>query len=189
MQRISRPLGTLLKSANLHSPPLLSVQLQCRFGGGGHISEKDRNNTSGLGGRSPGCDPGANLDDNPYLWDPHYSPEEESDYERHHFYLMKEEKGRWAIPPTEQVRRLEREAVLQRIESVVRRMERAQTEHKRVGHQTHLYNDLGLDSLDAVEFGLHLETEFEVELLDEEAEQIVTIGDAVELICDHPNAV
>ena len=134
-------------------------------------------------------DYGENSDDNPFLWDPHYVPCEESDYERHHFFLMKEEKGRYAINDHEIVHKLDKEVVLKRVESVVRRMERAQTDNKMVGHFTHLYNDLGLDSLDAVEFGLHLETEFDIELIDEEAEQITTIGDAVNLICDHPNAV
>ena len=130
-----------------------------------------------------------NVDTNPFLWDPHYVPCEESDYERHHFFLMKEEKGRWAIDPVDQIKKLQKEEVLKRIASIAERMERAQTENKTLSHHTHLYNDLALDSLDAVEFGLHLETEFDIELLDEEAEQIVTIGDAVELICDHPDAV
>ena len=39
-----------------------------------------------------------------------------------------------------------------------------------------------------VEFGLALEDEFDIEIPDEEAEQIVTLGDAVELIADHPHA-
>jgi len=189
MLRISRPLSSLIKTNTLKSSPSLLSALQCRFGGGGHISEKDRENTSGLGGPCPGVDYNENSDTNPFLWDPHYVPCEESDYERHHFFLMKEEKGRYAIDPLDQVRKLQSDQVLKRIDSVLRRMERAQTENRTIGHFTHLYNDLGLDSLDAVEFGLHLETEFEVELMDEEAEQITTIGDAVNLICDHPNAV
>eukprot|EP00490_Sorites_sp_Unknown_P015707 CAMPEP_0114661804 /NCGR_PEP_ID=MMETSP0191-20121206/23367_1 /TAXON_ID=126664 /ORGANISM="Sorites sp." /LENGTH=68 /DNA_ID=CAMNT_0001895699 /DNA_START=391 /DNA_END=597 /DNA_ORIENTATION=- len=67
-------------------------------------------------------------------------------------------------------------------------MERAQTDGKTINENTHLYNDLGLDSLDQVEFGLACEDEFDVEIPDEEAEQIVTIGDAVDLISDHPHA-
>lgn len=179
-------MAALLKSSNLKSStPLIS--LQSRFGGGGGHNPKDRYNTSGLGGPCPGVDYGANELDNPFLWDPHYVPCEESDFDR--FTLEQHEKGRYAIPEHEIVRKLQKENVLKRVESIVRRMERAQCENKMVGTFTHLYNDLGLDSLDAVEFGLHLETEFEVELLDEEADQIVTIGDAVELILDHPNAV
>jgi len=162
---------------------------QCRWGGGGHYNPKDRNNQSGLNGPCPGVDYNENSDDNPFLWDPHYVPCEESDFERHHFFLMKEEKDRWAIKPVDQNNKLQKDEVLKRVASIVERMERAQTNNKMVGHYTHLYNDLGLDSLDAVEFGLHLETEFDIEFLDEEAEQIVTVGDAVELICDHPNAV
>merc|ERR1712228_817772 len=117
--------------------------------------------------------------DNPYLWDPHYMPCEESDFERHHYFLLPEEKDRYSIPQREWVHRLDEKETLQRVTKVIKMMERAQTDNKVISMHTHLYNDLGLDSLDAVEF----------ELQDEEAEQIVTIGDAVELICEHPTAV
>ena len=161
---------------------------QYRFGGGGHVSPKDRNKTNGLGGPSPGMDQNENSMDNPYLWDPHYMPCEESDYERHHYFLLPEEKDRYAIPKREWAHTLDEKETLERITNIVKSMERAQTDGKIITLQTHLYNDLGLDSLDAVEFGLACEDEFEIELQDEEAEQIVTIGDAVELICEHPTA-
>jgi len=81
-----------------------------------------------------------------------------------------------------------KEIVLERIIKLCQSMERAKTEGKSITEDTHLANDLGLDSLDQVEFGLALEDEFDIEIPDEEAEQIVTIGDAVELIADHPQA-
>ena len=40
-------------------------------------------------------------------------------------------------------------------------------------------DDLGADSLDLVELVMAIEEEFEVEIPDEEAEKIVTVGDAV----------
>ena len=43
-------------------------------------------------------------------------------------------------------------------------------------------NDLGADSLDTVELIMELEKEFEVQIPDEEAEKIVTVGDAVAFI-------
>jgi acyl carrier protein len=42
--------------------------------------------------------------------------------------------------------------------------------------------DLGADSLDIVELIMELEEEFELEIPDEDAEQIATIGDAVQYI-------
>lgn len=43
-------------------------------------------------------------------------------------------------------------------------------------------NDLGADSLDTVELVMALEEEFDIEIPDEEAEQIDTVGKAVENI-------
>lgn len=46
-------------------------------------------------------------------------------------------------------------------------------------------NDLGADSLDVVELIMGLETEFDIEIPDEDAEKISTVGDAVEYIKSH----
>lgn len=43
-------------------------------------------------------------------------------------------------------------------------------------------NDLGADSLDTVELIMELEKEFDIQIPDEEAEKIVTVGDAVAYI-------
>lgn len=43
-------------------------------------------------------------------------------------------------------------------------------------------DDLGADSLDVVELVMALEEEFDVEIADEEAENIVTVGDAISFI-------
>ncbi|HLS35102.1 MAG TPA: acyl carrier protein [Bacillota bacterium] len=43
-------------------------------------------------------------------------------------------------------------------------------------------DDLEADSLDVVELVMELEDEFDMEIADEEAEKIVTVGDAVEYI-------
>ncbi len=43
-------------------------------------------------------------------------------------------------------------------------------------------DDLGADSLDIVELIMGLETEFDLEIPDEDAEKIATVGDAVNYI-------
>lgn len=43
-------------------------------------------------------------------------------------------------------------------------------------------DDLGADSLDIVELIMGLETEFDIEIPDEDAEKITTVGDAVNYI-------
>lgn len=43
-------------------------------------------------------------------------------------------------------------------------------------------NDLGADSLDTVELIMEFEKEFDLTIPDEEAEQIATVGDAVDFL-------
>jgi acyl carrier protein len=45
--------------------------------------------------------------------------------------------------------------------------------------QASFVNDLGADSLDIVELVMSLEESFDIEIVDEDAEKIQTIGDAV----------
>lgn len=46
-------------------------------------------------------------------------------------------------------------------------------------------DDLGADSLDTVELVMALEEEFNMEIPDEEAEKIKSVGDAIEYIKSH----
>jgi acyl carrier protein len=46
-------------------------------------------------------------------------------------------------------------------------------------------NDLGADSLDIVELVMAMEEEFDVEIPDEDAEKIQTVGDAIKYITEH----
>ncbi len=48
-------------------------------------------------------------------------------------------------------------------------------------------DDLGADSLDTVELVMALEEEFNMEIPDEDAEKIKTVGDAIEYIKSHAN--
>lgn len=45
-------------------------------------------------------------------------------------------------------------------------------------------NDLGADSLDTVELIMEFEKEFDISIPDEDAENIATVGDAIEYIQD-----
>lgn len=45
--------------------------------------------------------------------------------------------------------------------------------------------DLGADSLDIVELVMALEEEYDIEISDEDAEKIQTVGDAVTYIAEH----
>lgn len=46
-------------------------------------------------------------------------------------------------------------------------------------------DDLGADSLDLVELVMALEDEYGIEIPDEDAEKIVTVGDAIKYIQEH----
>ncbi|ODV72626.1 acyl carrier protein CYBJADRAFT_129231 [Cyberlindnera jadinii NRRL Y-1542] len=54
--------------------------------------------------------------------------------------------------------------------------------------ETTIQADLGLDSLDATEFLVNVENEFDIELTDEESEKVKTIAEVVELISKNPHA-
>ncbi|MCB4790843.1 MAG: acyl carrier protein [Elusimicrobia bacterium] len=54
-----------------------------------------------------------------------------------------------------------------------------------VTHNASFVNDLGADSLDTVELVMALEEEFGMEIPDEEAEKIQSVGQAVDYIKNH----
>lgn len=47
---------------------------------------------------------------------------------------------------------------------------------------SHLNNDLGMDSFDKIEVLMECEKEFDMSISDEEAEKITTVGESIELI-------
>jgi acyl carrier protein len=55
-------------------------------------------------------------------------------------------------------------------------------EEEEVTLEAHFVEDLGADSLDTVELVMALEEEFEIEIPDEDAEKILTVGKALEYI-------
>ena len=55
-------------------------------------------------------------------------------------------------------------------------------EKEKVKPETSFVNDLGADSLDTVELVMELEEEFEVDIPDDAAEKIQTVGQAIDFI-------
>ena len=53
--------------------------------------------------------------------------------------------------------------------------------------ETSFIQDLGADSLDTVELVMEFEDEFDLNIPDEDAEKIQTVGDAVTYIKEHVN--
>ncbi|XP_066349045.1 acyl carrier protein 2, mitochondrial-like [Miscanthus floridulus] len=82
---------------------------------------------------------------------------------------------------------LDKSEVTERIIKVVKSFLKIDDPSK-VTPDAHFKNDLGLDSLDAVEVVMALEEEFRFEIPDNEADKIDSIKVAVDFIASHPQA-
>ena len=71
----------------------------------------------------------------------------------------------------------------ERVKSVI--VDQLSVDEADVTMEASFVDDLGADSLDVVELIMGLETEFDIEIPDEDAEKISTVGDAVEYIKSH----
>ena len=54
-----------------------------------------------------------------------------------------------------------------------------------IARETEFIKDLGADSLDTVELVMEFEEEFDIQIPDEEAEKIQTVGQAIDYIQEH----
>jgi acyl carrier protein len=75
------------------------------------------------------------------------------------------------------------EVIFEKVRDIV--VEQLGVDAEEVTMESKFIDDLGADSLDIVELIMALEEEFDMEIPDEEAEKISTVGDVVEYIKAH----
>ncbi len=76
--------------------------------------------------------------------------------------------------------------IAERVKKIV--VEHLGVDEAKVTEQASLIDDLGADSLDQVELVMAFEEEFGVEIPDDAAEKIRTVGDAVTFLKEHAPA-
>ena len=74
-------------------------------------------------------------------------------------------------------------AVEEKVKQII--VEQLGVEEGQVTESAKFVEDLGADSLDTVELVMALEEEFSIEIPDEDAEKITTVGDASKYILEH----
>ncbi|MBD3258837.1 acyl carrier protein, partial [candidate division GN15 bacterium] len=74
-------------------------------------------------------------------------------------------------------------AVEDRVKEII--VEQLGVDAAQVTERAKFVDDLGADSLDTVELVMALEEEFGLEIPDEDAEKIASVGDAIEYIKQH----
>jgi acyl carrier protein len=77
-------------------------------------------------------------------------------------------------------------SVEERVKEII--CEQLGVEENEVTPQAKFIEDLGADSLDTVELVMAFEEEFDLEIPDEDAEKITTVGDATQYIKDNSNS-
>ena len=75
------------------------------------------------------------------------------------------------------------QSIEDKVKSII--VEQLGVDPEEVTMQAAFVNDLGADSLDTVELVMALEEHFDIQIPDEDAEKIVTVGDAVQYIKDN----
>ncbi|MCM8763893.1 MAG: acyl carrier protein [Candidatus Omnitrophica bacterium] len=75
---------------------------------------------------------------------------------------------------------MERSEIEKKVKNIV--MEKLQVEESAVVENASFVDDLGADSLDTVELVMDFEEKFGVEIPDEDAEKIRTVGDAIKYL-------
>ncbi len=78
---------------------------------------------------------------------------------------------------------MKREEVFEKVKSII--IEQLGIEADAVKDSATFVEDLAADSLDIVELVMQIEEEFEMQISDEDAEKIVTVGDVVDYILDN----
>ena len=74
-------------------------------------------------------------------------------------------------------------STLDKVKDVI--IDKLGVEEESIKPEAHFVNDLGADSLDTVELIMEFEEEFGIEIPDDDAENITTVGSAVEYVEKH----
>jgi acyl carrier protein len=74
-------------------------------------------------------------------------------------------------------------SVEERVKEII--VEQLGVDAAQVTERAKFVDDLGADSLDTVELVMALEEEFSIEIPDEDADKIGTVGDAINYISEH----
>lgn len=72
--------------------------------------------------------------------------------------------------------------IAERVKSII--VEKLGVDVKQVNPEASFTNDLGADSLDTVELIMEFEKEFKLQIPDEDAEKITTVGDAINYLTE-----
>jgi acyl carrier protein len=77
----------------------------------------------------------------------------------------------------------EKQSIEERLKEII--IKQLDANNKPVTLESSFINDLGADSLDVVELVMEFEDAFDMNIPDEDAEKIQTVGDAVNYIKEH----
>lgn len=75
---------------------------------------------------------------------------------------------------------MEREELLKKIKAIV--ADKLSISEDQVTEEASFIDDLGADSLDTVELVMALEDEFDLDIPDEDAEKMITVGKAIDYV-------
>jgi len=75
---------------------------------------------------------------------------------------------------------VKKEEILSRLKEIV--IDRLDVEEGQIKNEASFIEDLGADSLDIVELIMGIEEEFDIEIPDEDAEKLTTVGEALNYV-------
>ena len=78
---------------------------------------------------------------------------------------------------------MDREELLKKIKAIV--ADKLSISEEQITEEASFIDDLGADSLDTVELVMALEDEFDMDIPDEEAEKLTTVGKAMDYVLGH----